>query len=65
MREILAKRKGGHSMSTAKKILGSILGLLIALIVLQLFLRGMKNVPVIGGIAADAQNLATNGTIAG
>lgn len=52
-------------MSTAKKILGSILGLLIALIVLQLFLRAMKNVPVVGAIAADAQNLATNGTIAG
>lgn len=52
-------------MGGVKKIAGSLLGLLIALIVLMLALRLLKGVPVIGGIAADAQNLATSGSIAG
>ena len=52
-------------MNTVKALAKSSLGLLLALIVLMLFLRLLKKVPVVGGLAADAQNLATTGTIAG
>jgi hypothetical protein len=52
-------------MGGIKKIAGSLVGLLIGLILLMLVLRLLRGVPVIGGIAADAQNLATSGTIAG
>lgn len=52
-------------MGSIKKIAGSLLGLLLALIVLMLVLRFLRKVPVVGAIAADAQNLATSGTIAG
>lgn len=52
-------------MGKVKGIAGSLLGLLIALIVLMLALRLLKGVPLVGGIAADAQNLATTGSIAG
>jgi uncharacterized protein (DUF697 family) len=52
-------------MSTAKKLISSMLGLLIGLILLMLTLRLLKGVPVIGGIAADAQHLAQSGTING
>lgn len=52
-------------MGTIKSMAGSLVGLLVALIILMLALRLLKGVPVIGGIAADAQNLATSGSIAG
>lgn len=52
-------------MNGVKKIAGSLLGLLMALIVLMLVLRLLRGVPVVGAIAADAQNLATSGSIAG
>jgi hypothetical protein len=50
-------------MGSIKSIAGSLLGLLIALIVLMLVLRLLRGVPVVGAIAADAQNLATTGSI--
>lgn len=46
-----------------KAIAASLLGLLVALIILQLVLRLLKGVPVIGGLASDAQNLADHGAI--
>ena len=52
-------------MNTIKALGKSSLGLLLALIVLMLFLRLLKKVPLVGPLAADAQNLATTGTIAG
>lgn len=52
-------------MSKIKSIGGSLVGLLIALILLMLVLRLLRGVPLIGPIAADAQNLATSGTING
>lgn len=52
-------------MELIKKLGGSMVGLLIALIILMLTLRLLRSVPVIGGIAADAQNLATSGKIQG
>lgn len=52
-------------MNTVKALAKSSLGLLLALIVLMLFLRLLKKVPLVGPIAADAQNLATTGTING
>lgn len=52
-------------MNTVKALAKSSLGLLLALIVLMLFLRLLKKVPLVGPLAADAQNLATTGTIAG
>lgn len=51
-------------MSKVKQILFSLFGLLVAMIFLMVILRALKGVPVIGGLAADAQNLATSGTIA-
>lgn len=52
-------------MGKIKSLGGSLLGLLIALIILMLVLRLLRKVPVVGAIAADAQNLATSGTIGG
>lgn len=52
-------------MNTVKALAKSSLGLLLALIVLMLFLRLLKKVPLVGPLAADAQNLATSGTING
>jgi hypothetical protein len=52
-------------MNTVKALAKSSLGLLLALIVLMLFLRLLKKVPLVGPLAADAQNLATTGTING
>ena len=52
-------------MNTVKALAKSSLGLLLALIVLMLFLRLLKKVPLVGPLAADAQNLATTGSIAG
>lgn len=52
-------------MSTVKKFTASLVGLLIALIVLMLVLRVLRKVPVVGPLAADAQNLATSGSIQG
>lgn len=52
-------------MSGVKKLAGSLLGLLIALIILMLALRLLRGVPFVGPLAGDAQNLATTGTIGG
>lgn len=52
-------------MGKVKSLAFSLFGLLVALIFLMVILRVLKNVPVVGAIAADAQNLATSGTIAG
>lgn len=41
----------------------SLIGLLIALIVLMVILRLLQQVPVIGPVAREAQNLATEGTL--
>lgn len=40
-----------------------LLGLLIALIVLMVLLRLLSKVPLIGPVAKEAQNLATEGTL--
>lgn len=50
-------------MSKVKGLLFSLFGLLVAMIFLMVILRALKGVPVVGGIAADAQSLATTGTI--
>lgn len=52
-------------MGKLKSMSGSLLGLLIALILLMVSLRLLRKVPLVGAVAADAQNLATNGTIGG
>lgn len=52
-------------MGKIKSIGGSLVGLLIGLILLMLVLRLLRGVPVIGGLAADAQNLAQSGSING
>lgn len=38
-----------------------LVGLLVALIVLNVLLNQAKKLPAVGGIAQDAQNLATEG----
>lgn len=50
-------------MNFVKQYGVALFGLLIALIVLMVLLRILQNVPVIGPLAKDAQNLATEGTL--
>lgn len=40
-----------------------LVGLLVALIVLQVLLNVGKKAPVVGGLVQDAQNLADHGTL--
>jgi hypothetical protein len=50
-------------MSGAKKLASSMIGLLIALIILMVSLRLLSKAPLVGPVAADAKNLATTGSI--
>lgn len=52
-------------MSAAFKNYGLMLvGLLVALIILNLVLNLIKKVPVVGGLANDAQKLSNSGSLA-
>lgn len=52
-------------MSTAKRILFSLAGLLVALIFLMFLLNLLGKLPVVGKFATDAKNLATSGSVNG
>lgn len=50
-------------MRSIKNYALMLFGLLVALIILNLLLNVIKKVPVVGGIASDAQNLSNTGTL--
>ncbi|WP_157076388.1 hypothetical protein [Alicyclobacillus kakegawensis] len=50
-------------MNFIKQYSMTLIGLLIALIVLMVLLRLLSKAPVIGKVAAEAQNLAKEGTL--
>ena len=50
-------------LEKAKAFGWALIVMLVLLIVLMMGLRALRKVPVIGGIAADAQDLATQGQL--